>query len=106
MMRAAPIRRGPWLAATCAAYLVLAWPQRRLVQATVRPREEPVFLAAGDRLEAPGQWNGPGGEAGAYQKVLPRRDGFLVTYGFRNFANYVLKITLAFLPFLFLNLPH
>jgi len=29
-----------------------------------------------------------------------------MSYGFRNFGNYVLKITLAFLPFLFLNLPH
>jgi transposase len=29
-----------------------------------------------------------------------------VSYGFRNFKNYVLKITLAFLPFIFLNLPH
>src|ERR1035437_562696 len=29
-----------------------------------------------------------------------------ISYGFRNFENYVLKITLAFLPFLFLNLPH
>jgi transposase len=29
-----------------------------------------------------------------------------MSYGFRNFNNYVLKITLAFAPFLFLNLPH
>ncbi len=29
-----------------------------------------------------------------------------MSYGFRNFNNYVLKITLAFSPFLFLNLPH
>jgi transposase len=29
-----------------------------------------------------------------------------ISFGFRNFENYVLKITLAFLPFLFLNLPH
>ena len=29
-----------------------------------------------------------------------------MSYGFRNFSNYVLKITLAFAPFLFLNLPH
>lgn len=29
-----------------------------------------------------------------------------MSYGFRNFENYVLKITLAFAPFLFLNLPH
>lgn len=29
-----------------------------------------------------------------------------ISYGFRNFENYVLKITLAFLPFLFLNLSH
>ncbi len=29
-----------------------------------------------------------------------------ISYGFRNFGNYVLKITLAFLPFIFLNLPH
>ena len=29
-----------------------------------------------------------------------------MSYGFRNFKNYVLKITLAFLPFIFLNLPH
>jgi transposase len=29
-----------------------------------------------------------------------------MSYGFRNFDNYVLKITLAFAPFLFLNLPH
>ena len=29
-----------------------------------------------------------------------------MSYGFRNFRNYVLKITLAFLPFIFLNLPH
>lgn len=29
-----------------------------------------------------------------------------MSYGFRNFRNYVLKITLAFTPFLFLNLPH
>ena len=29
-----------------------------------------------------------------------------MSYGFRNFKNYVLKITLAFLPFLFLNPPH
>lgn len=29
-----------------------------------------------------------------------------ISYGFRNFENYVLKITLAFLPFIFLNLPH
>lgn len=29
-----------------------------------------------------------------------------ISYGFRNFNNYVLKITLAFLPFLFVNLPH
>lgn len=29
-----------------------------------------------------------------------------MSYGFRNFRNYVLKITLAFAPFLFLNLPH
>jgi transposase len=29
-----------------------------------------------------------------------------ISYGFRNFNNYILKITLAFLPFLFLNLPH
>lgn len=29
-----------------------------------------------------------------------------ISYGFRNFENYVLKITLALLPFLFLNLPH
>ena len=29
-----------------------------------------------------------------------------ISYGFRNFNNYVLKITLAFLPFLFINLPH
>lgn len=29
-----------------------------------------------------------------------------MSYGFRNFKNYVLKITLAFLPFLFINLPH
>ena len=29
-----------------------------------------------------------------------------ISYGFRNFENYVLKITLAFLPFLFLNSPH
>jgi len=29
-----------------------------------------------------------------------------ISYGFRNFNNYVLKITLAFAPFLFLNLPH
>lgn len=29
-----------------------------------------------------------------------------LSYGFRNFRNYVLKITLAFLPFIFLNLPH
>lgn len=28
-----------------------------------------------------------------------------ISYGFRNFENYVLKITLAFLPFLFLNSP-
>jgi transposase len=28
-----------------------------------------------------------------------------MSYGFRNFGNYVLKITLAFLPFIFLNLP-
>jgi transposase len=28
-----------------------------------------------------------------------------MSYGFRNFNNYVLKITLAFAPFLFLNLP-
>jgi transposase len=29
-----------------------------------------------------------------------------MSYGFRNFENYVLKITLAFAPFFFLNLPH
>jgi transposase len=29
-----------------------------------------------------------------------------MSYGFRNFENYVLKITLALLPFIFLNLPH
>ena len=29
-----------------------------------------------------------------------------MSYGFRNFENYVLKITLAFAPFLFINLPH
>jgi transposase len=29
-----------------------------------------------------------------------------ISYGFRNFKNYALKITLAFLPFIFLNLPH
>jgi transposase len=29
-----------------------------------------------------------------------------ISYGFRNFENYVLKITLAFLPFLFVNLSH
>jgi len=29
-----------------------------------------------------------------------------ISYGFRNFGNYVLKITLALLPFLFINLPH
>lgn len=29
-----------------------------------------------------------------------------ISYGFRNFKNYVLKITLALLPFLFTNLPH
>jgi len=29
-----------------------------------------------------------------------------MSYGFRNFNNYVLKITLAFAPFLFLNLPY
>ncbi len=29
-----------------------------------------------------------------------------MSYGFRNFKNYILKITLAFLPFLFLNSPH
>jgi transposase len=29
-----------------------------------------------------------------------------MSYGFRNFKNYVLKITLAFLPFLFLNPSH
>lgn len=29
-----------------------------------------------------------------------------MSYGFRNFENYVLKITLAFAPLLFLNLPH
>jgi len=28
-----------------------------------------------------------------------------MSYGFQNFDNYVLKITLAFAPFLFLNLP-
>ena len=29
-----------------------------------------------------------------------------MSYGFRNFNNYVLKITLAFAPFLFLSFPH
>ncbi|MDE1975260.1 MAG: ISL3 family transposase [Patescibacteria group bacterium] len=29
-----------------------------------------------------------------------------MSYGFRNFNNYVLKITLAMLPFFFLNFPH
>ena len=29
-----------------------------------------------------------------------------MSYGFRNFNNYVLKITLAFAPFLFINFPH
>lgn len=29
-----------------------------------------------------------------------------MSYGFRNFRNYVLKITLAFAPFLFLRFPH
>ncbi len=29
-----------------------------------------------------------------------------MSYGFRNFNNYVLKITLAFAPLMFLNLPH
>lgn len=29
-----------------------------------------------------------------------------MSYGFRNFGNYVLKITLALLPFLFMDLPH
>lgn len=29
-----------------------------------------------------------------------------ISYGFRNFSNYVLKITLALLPFMFLNPPH
>ena len=29
-----------------------------------------------------------------------------MSYGFRNFENYVLKITLAFAPLLFINLPH
>jgi len=28
-----------------------------------------------------------------------------MSYGFRNFNNYVLKITLAFAPFLFLSFP-
>jgi len=28
------------------------------------------------------------------------------SYGFRNFTNYMLKVTLAFMPFLFLGTPH